>query len=172
MEEENIGPKWEGGASAEIKGPTPQQVWDLLRDFGNLHKWIPSLDTCDLLDHGNQLPAQTGLIRYCASTKITSSAGIDQTITLWAKEKLIMIDPIKRCLSYEIVDNNMGFKSYVGTMEILPIINDDVKHGCKIKWSFVSDPVEGWRYEDLVSYIDSSVKLMAKKMEEHIHSSI
>ncbi|KAH7524161.1 lachrymatory-factor synthase [Ziziphus jujuba] len=172
MEEEKVDPKWEGEASAEIKGTTPQQVWDLLQDFGNVHKWFPNLETCYLLDDGNQFPAQTGLIRYCAFTQTTSSSGTDQTITWWAKEKLIMIDPIKRCLSYQILENNMGFKWYMGTMEVLPI-HDDGKNGCKIKWSFVCEPVEeGWSYEVLVSFFDSTLKLIAKKMEELFHSSI
>lgn len=68
---------------------------------------------------------------------------------MWVKEKLIMIDPTKRCLTIEIIDNNMGFKSYVATMEVLPINgpgNDDHDaHAavCKIMWLFVCDPVEG-----------------------------
>lgn len=86
-----------------------------------------------------------------------------------------MIDPTKRCLSYEIVENNMGFRFYLATMEVLPASDaDDADKlaGCKIKWSFVCDPVEGWKDEDLVSQIESSLQLMAKKMEDHFSSLV
>ncbi|KAK2661278.1 hypothetical protein Ddye_007811 [Dipteronia dyeriana] len=53
-----------------------------------------------------------------------------------------MIDPIQRCLSYEMLDNTSGFKSYVATIKVLPI-NGDGKIGCKIEWSFVVDPING-----------------------------
>lgn len=161
--EEETQPKWEGEASVELKGSAPQQVWGFLEDFFNIHKWHPGLDTCYQVDG---VPGQPGLVRYCASTTASS--------TMWVKEKLTMIDPIKRCLSYEVVDNNMGFKSYVGTMEVLAMTNvaDDDKHGCKIKWSFVCDPMVGWKYEDLLSNIESSLQFMAKKMEEHVSSLV
>ncbi|CAN6541021.1 unnamed protein product [Malus baccata var. baccata] len=38
--------KWEGEASAELKGPKAEQVWPLLEDFFGLHKWFPTLTTC------------------------------------------------------------------------------------------------------------------------------
>ncbi|KAE8056626.1 hypothetical protein FH972_013380 [Carpinus fangiana] len=156
--------KWEGKVSAVLANPTAQQVWLLLEDFCNLHKWLPSIDTCYQVDG---VPGQPGLIRYCAATVTSSSGGRDDGVTInWAKEKLLAIDPIKRCLSYEVVENNTGIKSYVATMIVLPI-NDDGGRGCKIEWSFVSDPIEGWRIEDLVSYLESNLQGMAKRMLHH-----
>lgn len=74
------------------------------------------------LQHGQVVPqppryqvdgvsGQPGPVRYC-------KAGRDKTTIKWAKEKLLVIDAIKRRMSYEIVDNNMGFKSYVATMQV------------------------------------------------------
>jgi len=57
-----------------------------------------------------------------------------------------MTNPIERCISYEIMENNVGFKSYVATIEVLPI-NGDGQNGYKIEWSFVADQIEGWRFE-------------------------
>ncbi|KAF3446392.1 hypothetical protein FNV43_RR11571 [Rhamnella rubrinervis] len=161
--EEETQLKWEGEASVGLEGSAPQQVWGLLEDFCSIHKWHPNLDTSYQVDG---VPGQPGLVRYCGITSKSS--------TMWVKEKLTVIDPIKRCLSYEIVDNNMGFKSYVGTMEVLPMINDadDEEIGCRIKWSFVCDPMVGWKYEDLLSNIESSLQFMAKKMEEHVSSLV
>ncbi|RXH72691.1 hypothetical protein DVH24_012375 [Malus domestica] len=63
-----------------------------------------------------------------------------------------MIDPINHCLSYEITENNFGFKSYVATVQLVPINDEDGRTGCIIEWSFVSDLVEGWKYEDLQAW--------------------
>ena len=85
--------------------------------------------------------------------------------TKWAKEKLLMIDPIQRCFSYEIVDNNIGFRSYVATIKVLPMISDDKAEGCKIECSFVCDPVEGWTFEGFYSFVQSSLQSIAEKIE-------
>ena len=88
--------------------------------------------------------------------------GAEKTTTIkWAKEKILAIDPVQRCLTYEVVENNMGFKSYVATLKVLPIEGD----GCKIEWGFVSDPVEGWSCQGLKSYVESTLQSMAKKIE-------
>ncbi|PRQ20041.1 putative polyketide cyclase/dehydrase, START-like domain-containing protein [Rosa chinensis] len=118
--EEPEKPKWGGQTSAKLKGSKEQEVWPLLADFCNMDKWFPGLHTCYQV---GGVPGQPGLVRYC-------ERGTDETTILWAKEKLLMIDPINQCMTYEIVDNNMGFESYVATMQLVPINN----HGCKIEW--------------------------------------
>ncbi|KAA8521853.1 hypothetical protein F0562_012525 [Nyssa sinensis] len=153
--------KWESKFSAKVTGPTAEQVWPLLEDFCSLHKWLPGIDTCYQVEG---VYGQPGLIRYCASTTSSSSGSDEKTIN-WCKEKLLAIDPIQRCLSYEVLDNNVGFKSYVGTMRVS--LNDgDDKHGCQIEWSYTADPVEGWTFEGLNSYVSSSLQFMAEKMEK------
>ncbi|KAM5574614.1 lachrymatory-factor synthase-like [Rosa sericea] len=119
-----------------------------------------------LLQHGQVVPwpphllpswrsfGQPGLVRYC-------ERGTDETTILWAKKKLLTIDPINQCMTYEIVDNNMGFESYVATMQVVPINN----HGCKIEWSFVCDQIEGTSLEDLQSFVESSLQGIARNME-------
>ncbi|XP_004501141.1 lachrymatory-factor synthase-like [Cicer arietinum] len=161
---EESNPKWEGKVTVDVRNTDEKQVWSVLEDFCNLHKWIP-IDTCYQVEG---IQGQPGLIRYCASTVKDDVPDSKSTIK-FAKEKLLTIDPIKRCLSYEIVDNNMGFKSYVATIKVLPI-NDDVKgSGCKIEWGFVCDPVEGWRFQDLNSYVEFSLQFMANKIEVDLH---
>ena len=72
------------------------------------------------------------------------------------QKKLLVIDPIQRSVIYEIIDSNMGFKSYVATVKILEINRDDYDKdkdkpadGCKIEWSYVCDRMEGWTFDDL-----------------------
>ncbi|KAK2392403.1 lachrymatory-factor synthase [Trifolium repens] len=157
-------PKWEGKVTIDATSITAQQVWLVLQDFCNLHKWIP-IETCYQLEG---IQNQPGLIRYCASTiKAASDDSESESTIKWAKEKLLKIDPIKRCLSYEIVDNNMGFKSYVATLKVVPINDDDDddEAGCVIEWGYVCDPVEGWTLEAFTSYIEYCLQFMAKKIE-------
>ncbi|KAB2629647.1 lachrymatory-factor synthase-like [Pyrus ussuriensis x Pyrus communis] len=77
------------------------------------------------------VPGQPGAIRYCA-TPPTDPA--DETTIRWTKEVLLEIDPIKHRLSYVIIDNNLGFKSYVAVMQLVPVNGEDGSTGCKIKW--------------------------------------
>lgn len=72
-------------------------------------------------------------------------------------------------LSYEIVDNNMGFKNYVATMKVLPLQMDDgddtKRVGCMTEWECACDPVEGWTLQNLKSYIRNFLNCMAKNIE-------
>ncbi|KAE9594987.1 hypothetical protein Lal_00041221 [Lupinus albus] len=151
--------KWEGKAIVELAENSAEQVWPYIEDFCNIHKLIP-IDICYKVEG---MQGQPGLIRYCATTIKGDDA--ETTLMNWAKEKLLSIDPVQRCLSYEVNENNMGFKSYVATVKVLAINEDAKVGGCKIEWGFVSDPMEGWRLQDLNSFIDSHLQVMAKNIE-------
>ncbi|KAL6524057.1 hypothetical protein OROMI_031152 [Orobanche minor] len=152
--------KWKGISTAKLHKPTADQVWPLLEDFFSLHKWLPGIDTC------RQVEGVDGRVRYCATTIPTPPSGDGEGVVKWCHEKLLDIDPIGKWLSYEVLDNNMGFKSYKSTMKVLPINGgDDPRSGCMIEWSFLADPVEGFSYEDLVGYLDVNLQGMAKNME-------
>ncbi|XP_041019271.1 lachrymatory-factor synthase-like [Juglans microcarpa x Juglans regia] len=162
MEEETLPLKWEGKTSAQLPTARAHEVWPFLEDFCNIHKCF----RVDICYHVDGIPGQPGLIRCCASTVPSSSGGQEESATIWAKEKLLLIDPIKRCLSYEVIDNNIGLKSYVATMRVLPIHDDEGERGCKIEWSFLCDPVQGQGFEEFSSYIQSSLQFMVKKIED------
>ncbi|VVB10615.1 unnamed protein product [Arabis nemorensis] len=154
MGSETVSFKWEGKHAAQVNGVTAEQVWSVVSDFCNIHEWFPTIDTCHRVQGTD---GQPGLIRYCATTKTNEAE------TLWAKERLVMIDPIGRCLSYEVIENNVGFRTYVATVRVMQVDDDD--QVCRIEWSFVSDPVDGWKKEDLESYVDFCLKHMVNKME-------
>ncbi|KAK1551185.1 hypothetical protein Q3G72_031600 [Acer saccharum] len=130
-----------------------------------LHKWFPSLSNSYGV-HGTN--GEPGCIRYCVGFSIPSNDG--NIPVSWSKERLIAVDQDQRSLSYEIVDNNIGFKSYVSTVKIVPGDHDDGGHenGCLIEWSFAVDPVEGMEFVDLVKKYDVGLQRMAKKMEDSL----
>ncbi|XP_022996730.1 lachrymatory-factor synthase-like [Cucurbita maxima] len=165
MEEQLLPPsKWEGEVSAETTAGKPHEIWPLLADdFCSLHKWLP-MDTCHYVEG---VEGQPGLIRYCATTDTTSSS---EPSIKWAHERLKLIDPTEHILTYEILDNNIGFKSYVATIKLLPGGGDD-GGGCKMVWSFEADPIEGWPLEEFVKYLEFSLQQMVNKMAGYLQKS-
>ncbi|KAK4419932.1 hypothetical protein Salat_2406100 [Sesamum alatum] len=163
-------PKWEGKATVKLRKPTAQQVWPLLEDFCSFHNWLPSIDTCREVEgaqaHGH------GLVRYCAATLPPPPDG-GEGVVKWCHEKLVSMDPTHMWLSYEVLENNMGFKSYKSTIKVSPIEggDDDDLNGCQIEWSFLADPVEGLTCDDLLNYVDISLQGMAQNMEKALESS-
>lgn len=155
--------KWEAKVSTRLENASSDQIWPFLKDFFSLHKWFPGLPTCYGI-HGTN--GEPGCVRYCAGFSLPS---IDGATVSWSKERLIEIDHVERNLSYEIVDCNTGFKSYVASMKIIPAA--DGCGGWQIEWRFEVDPVVGWRLEDLVPKYEIGLQLMVKKMEASISDS-
>lgn len=162
MEAEAENLKWEGKATAKLRKPTAEAVWPLLQDFCTLHKWLPSIDTCFKVDGAD---GERGLVRYCAA----AAPGDGEPAVKWCREKLTAIDPVEKRLSYEIMENNMGFKSYESTLRVVPIDGGD-DLGCQIEWSFVADPVEGLSCDDLAAYVGICIRGMAENMEKALES--
>lgn len=158
--EQNSETKWEAKVSTVLKEATADQIWALYRDFFNFHKWFPDLASCYGI-HG--INGEPGCIRYCGGFSIKSEEG--ENSVSWSKEKLTAVDPIERSLTYEIVDCNIGFKSYVSTVKITPC-GSDSESGCEIDWWINVDPVKGWVMEDLVQKFEVGLARVARRMEE------
>lgn len=151
-------PKWEGKARAEVAGFKAEQVWPLLEDFFGLHKWFPTLAIC-LPVKG--VSGQPGCVRFCAGFKTpVDNHGEGKERVNWTKQKLLAIDTVKHTFSYSIADGNVGFNGYVSTVKV-----EEEEDGCSIEWSYEVEPVEGWKPEDLDSFIGEGLQVMASKME-------
>ncbi|PIA42763.1 hypothetical protein AQUCO_02000309v1 [Aquilegia coerulea] len=164
MEQEQQQPKWEGKVNAKLKGLKADQVWPLLQDFFNLHKWFPTLSTSYGLEGVN---GQPGCKRYCAGSSMPANGG--GKILSWSIEKLLSIDPIKFTFTYELLHGNIGFESYVSTMRLLTLEKDGVDDDddeCLIEWSFSMNPVKGWKLENLIEKYQKGLERMAMKIEE------
>ncbi|XP_039165859.1 uncharacterized protein LOC108957172 [Eucalyptus grandis] len=74
---------------------------------------LPMIDVC----YGvGGVSGQPGCIRYSAVMKI-SKDGSEETVTNWALEKLLAINPVNKSLSYEIVDRwtEKGLTEFYGS---------------------------------------------------------
>ncbi|KAG6706002.1 hypothetical protein I3843_07G198800 [Carya illinoinensis] len=158
-------PKWVENLTAELVIPTAEEAWPFLEDYCNLHKFAP--DVIDTSHHVEGICNQPGLVRYCAATATRVWDGRLQPKQLWVHEKLIKIDPIKKSLSYEVTENNVGIKTLVGTCSAYPISKES-KQGCKLQWSFVADPIPGWEQAEFASFIQAMLTSMAKNIEDTI----
>ncbi|XP_015083195.1 lachrymatory-factor synthase-like [Solanum pennellii] len=165
MATQQLESKWEGKSIVNLKHPKAEQVWPLLEDFFNFHKWLPNIDTCHQIDSDNK----DEIIRYCASTTPPSS-GDGEAIIKWCHEKLLTIDKIERYISYEVLNNNIGIKYYVSTLKVLSLDGDD-EGGCQIEWLFVADPIDGLTLELFSGYVNSSLQGMAENIEKALESS-
>ncbi|GAV89762.1 Polyketide_cyc2 domain-containing protein, partial [Cephalotus follicularis] len=150
-------PKWEGKAREELSSTPAEQVWPLLQDFFGLNKWFPTLATCLPVEG---ISGQPGCVRYCAGFKTPVDNNNEETVN-WTKQKLLSIDPSDMTFSYSIIDGNVGFKGYISTVKVVP-----KEDGCSIEWKYEVEPVQGWRLEDLDTFISSGLQVMAKRMEE------
>ncbi|POO00840.1 Polyketide cyclase/dehydrase [Trema orientale] len=152
-------PKWEGEASTELKHCKAEQVWPLLEDFFGLDKWFPTLSICLPVEG---LSGQVGCVRFCAGFKTPVDPDDQKEMRVnWTKQKLLSVDPTRMTFSYSIVDGNVGFNSYVSALKVVPKGED----GCLIEWRYEVEPVEGWKLEDLDTFIGNGLEVMARRME-------
>ncbi|KAG2699624.1 hypothetical protein I3760_07G199700 [Carya illinoinensis] len=140
-------PKWVENLTAELVIPTAEEAWPFLEDYCNLHKFAP--DVIDTSHHVEGICNQPGLVRYCAATATRVWDGRLQPKQLWVHEKLIKIDPIKKSLSYEVTENNVGIKTLVGTCSAYPISKES-------------------KQAEFASFIQAMLTSMAKNIEDTI----
>ncbi|XP_051137286.1 lachrymatory-factor synthase [Andrographis paniculata] len=164
--------KWEATVRAAAEKATAEQLWPLFEDFFGLHKWFPGLQICRGVAGANGEP---GCIRYCAGFKgikpqsESSPATAKATATAtaaWSKERLRWVDRRRMTLSYEIVDSNIGFTSYVSTVRV----TDGAAGGAAavVEWSITVDPVAGLELADLAAKYRVGLEAMVKNMEAAI----
>ena len=127
----------------------------------------PSLAACYGI-HGTN--GELGCIRHCEGSSIPSTDtnidGHSQPVS-WSTKRLTAVDHGERSLSYEIVDNNIGFKSYVSTVKVIPQGDDD-QDGCVIEWSFSVDPVAGLVLDELVRMYKVGLQQMAERLVDGV----
>ncbi|MQM02844.1 hypothetical protein Taro_035612 [Colocasia esculenta] len=155
---------WEGSAQAKLPAATADEAWSLLEDFSGIHRLLPGIKTCTLVDGANGVP---GCTRHCVGPPVPSENGGEPTV-YWATERLLSFDAAERSYSYEVTDSNMGFRRYVATLRAKPEGGVGAGGGCRLEWSFAADPVEGWSRDRLVGYLQYGLEEMGRRIEEAV----
>ncbi|KVH99841.1 lachrymatory-factor synthase [Cynara cardunculus var. scolymus] len=151
--------KWEGKVSATLTKASADQIWPLFKDFFNFHKWFPNMSICYGV-HG--VNGEVGGVRYCSGFSLPNQDGGVDNVS-WSKERLVAVDSKQMSMSYEMVDCNVGFKSYLSTIKVVP---SGGAKGCVVEWLFAVDPVEGLTYEVLYQKYQDGLDQTTKKMED------
>lgn len=161
--------KWQAKVCTTLDRAEADQIWPFFQDFFGLDKWFPGLPNCQGIQGVNGEP---GCVRYCSGfglKSVVEDGDSGQSKVSWSKERLVAIDHDRRTLTYEIVDSNIGFESYVSTVKVVPAAGGG--GGCAVEWWIRLEAVEGCRLEDLVVKYEAALKLMVKKMEDAIFGS-
>ncbi|GJM93272.1 hypothetical protein PR202_ga09817 [Eleusine coracana subsp. coracana] len=133
---------WRGSVRAVAAGPSPDAAWALLGDFCSLHRWVPSLSTCRLVEGAAGRP---GCVRHCAGpVNMAAAAAAD----LGRRRR-------RR--------GGPGSGSYRATVQVEP---DPA--GCAVAWSFEADPVQGWTLDGFVGFLHKLARGVAGRLEEEI----
>ncbi|XP_038886400.1 lachrymatory-factor synthase [Benincasa hispida] len=162
---QNSAAKWEGRVAEALTVAAADQTWPMIKDFFNFHKWFPTLANCYGLSGIN---GEVGCVRFCSGFSIPSTDGSDRVVS-WSKERLVEIDDERRRICYEIVDSNIGFKSYAATIEVA---EGGGSSSCVIEWRFEVEAVEGLTVDDLVKKYQVGLSSMAKRMDAAVQNKI
>ncbi|GGS76952.1 polyketide cyclase [Planobispora rosea] len=109
-------------ASTVINAPA-DEVWDYLRDFGNLAEWLPGVTSCEIEGAGTSEP---GAIR-----RVEGAGGL-------FRERLVVLDDASRTATYEIVECPLPVRDYRSTYRVAPVTDSGQSF---VEWSaaFTSD---------------------------------
>ncbi|KAK6161903.1 hypothetical protein DH2020_001744 [Rehmannia glutinosa] len=168
MDQKNLTQKkWEAKVSTRLEQARPEQIWPLFEDFFGLQNIFRASPR-----HGIEgANGQPGCIRYCSGFGLKPKGNNNEPNSnlRWSKERLVDIDRAQMTFTYEMVDCNIGFESYVSTVKV---VRGEEGGGAAVEWCISLDPVVGWRLEDLVGKYEVGLKLMVKKMEAAVFEGL
>ncbi|GFZ08485.1 hypothetical protein Acr_20g0002930 [Actinidia rufa] len=160
-------PRWKGTVTAKAEGFTPSQAWSFFEDFGNLYKIDPNVDISYALEG---VYGHAGLVRFCSAHTTTAlPSGENEIAVQWFHEKLLAMDPAKYSFTYQIMENNVGFTYCKSTVKVLPI-HDSNELGCKLEWTYESDPLPGQTPDYLSNYFGLNIQAMADAIKKILES--
>jgi hypothetical protein len=95
-------------ASTIIDAPA-DTVWSYVRDFANLHEWLPSIETCEIEDDARA--DEVGAIR-----RLTAQGG-----EAAFRERLVSFDDEGRSYAYEFVVSPLPVRDYRSEIRVAPV---------------------------------------------------
>ena len=93
-------------------------VWEVVRDFGGVAKWIGPVTGCTMAGEG------VGAVRT-----VTLEGGAE------VQERLEALDDGARSLSYAIVSSPLPIENYLSTIQVSAASDDE----CEVAWSSTFD---------------------------------
>ena len=113
------GETWHGSVTKIMKSSC-ERVWKLSADFTSINKYAKFIDKCDHVEGERN---EIGCVRYCSG--VEAGNGSNEQRMVWAKEKLLTMDPVNHCYSYSIIDGNLGMEGYVANFKVYNITHGD-----------------------------------------------
>lgn len=94
-------------ASTTINAPA-DDVWGFVRDFANLAEWHPGIGDSEV--EQSQPADKVGCVRRLT----LRDGGV-------VRERLLALDDVDRCYTYEFVDSPFPVRSYRSTIRVAPV---------------------------------------------------
>ncbi|WP_215751822.1 SRPBCC family protein [Gluconobacter sp. P5E10] len=104
-------------ASSVIPASVPS-VWQLVRDFGALGRWLPGVKSCVI--EGDESGDRVGAIRRVEMGDV----GL-------LREQLLALSDVDHAVTFSIVESALPIRNYRSTISLLPITASD---GTFIQW--------------------------------------
>ncbi|GAA4228457.1 SRPBCC family protein [Streptosporangium album] len=92
--------------ASTVLNASADEVWDYLRDFGNLAEWLPGITLCEI-EEGDD--SQPGTVRRLEGTGGTF------------RERLLTLDDGSRSASYEIIESPLPVRDYRAVHRVSPV---------------------------------------------------
>ncbi|MEV4187810.1 SRPBCC family protein [Streptosporangium canum] len=92
--------------ASTVLNASAEEVWDYLRDFGNLAEWLPGITLCEI-EEGDGL--RPGAVR-----RIEGPGGT-------FRERLLTLDDGSRSATYEILESPLPLRDYRGLYRVSPV---------------------------------------------------
>ncbi|XP_057813903.2 lachrymatory-factor synthase-like [Cryptomeria japonica] len=124
--------------------------WKLSADFVNVQKYGAHLIACEHVE--GEINA-VGCVRLCRGPE------------LWAKEKLVAIDPLNYSYTYQVIDCNFGIEGYTSTFNV-ENAGDGDGEGNVIEWRFDVGACKSCTKEEFVGFISSKLEQMIQGLDE------
>ncbi|HEY7485132.1 MAG TPA: SRPBCC family protein [Streptosporangiaceae bacterium] len=94
--------------ASTIVNASADTVWSYVRDFANLHEWLPSIETCKIVGDAE---AKVGAVR-----ELTAQGG-----EAVFHERLTLLDDEARRYTYEFIDSPLPVWEYRSEMRVAPV---------------------------------------------------
>ncbi|CAM6063594.1 unnamed protein product [Sphagnum tenellum] len=148
QEEKEEERKWSGGVELTLDCPV-KSAWALQSDFAGLHKWVPTVRKCELVEGENK---KVGCLRYCIGNS-------------WVYERLLEFDDHNMYMSYRMESNRFvfpkGFQGYVSKVRL----RDDGEGKTFVSWTYSVNPVFSQTEEQLTKFMTALYTNTLKHLE-------